>query len=129
MAFRFALSAHTLAARARARLDTCMACCFLNRAADLSHFPTFVTPSAGEVDACGRNCGPLSYACPTSQIVCCARDPFVSDADDAYDADGAKRVPARCAAFMVCCFPLFACMDVIFTLYACARPRSWRRNK
>jgi hypothetical protein len=106
-----------------------MACCFLNRAADLSHFPTFVTPSAGEVDACGRNCGPLSYACPTSQIVCCARDPLVCDADDAYDADGAKRMPARCAAFMVCCFPLFACMDVIFTLYACARPRSWRRNK
>jgi hypothetical protein len=103
-----------------------MACCFLNKDADLTHFPTFVTPSAGETDACGKHCGPISYAFPTTQIVCCARDPYVRDADDAYDADGAKRMPVRCGVFMVLCLPLFALMEVGLTMYACVSPRSYK---
>merc|ERR1712216_654314 len=93
---------------ARAPFTPLMACCFLNKDADLTHFPTFVTPSAGETDACGKHCGPISYAFPTTQIVCCARDPYVSDEDDAYDADGTKRMPARCGVFMILCLPLLA---------------------
>lgn len=111
---------------ARAPFPPLMACCFLNKDADLTHFPTFVTPSAGETDACGKHCGPISYAFPTTQIVCCARDPYVRDADDAYDADGAKRMPVRCGVFMVLCLPLFALMEVGLTMYACVSPRSYK---
>jgi len=101
--------------------------CFVlfNKRADLSDGPTFVVPSAGKEDFCGRNCGPCSHACPLTQLVCCARDPSCTDAEDAYDADADKAMFLRCAVFGTLCLPIFALIDVGMTVLSCFRPSSY----
>ena len=101
--------------------------CFVlfNKRADLSKGPTFVVPSAGKEDFCGRNCGPCSHACPLTQLVCCARDPSCTDAEDAYDADADKAMFLRCAVFGTLCLPIFALIDVGLTVLSCFRPSSY----
>ena len=101
--------------------------CFVlfNKRADLSNGPTFVVPSAGKEDFCGRNCGPCSHACPLTQLVCCARDPSCTDAEDAYDADADKAMFLRCAVFGTLCLPIFALIDVGMTVLSCFRPSSY----
>jgi len=98
----------------------------MNKNADLSAAPTFVVPSAGKEDVCGRNFGPCSHACPLTQLVCCARDPSCTDdAEDAYDADADKAMFLRCAVFGTVCLPIFALIDMGMTIVACFRPSSY----
>ena len=76
----------------------------------------FVTPSAGKKDWCGRNCGPLSFCCMSTQLVLCGRDPNSEDAAYDYDDDANKMMCCRCCWFGVLCFPLCFAIDAVGTV-------------
>ena len=67
----------------------------------------------------------VGRACPLTQLVCCARDPSCTDAEDAYDADADKAMFLRCAVFGTLCLPIFALIDVGMTVLSCFRPSSY----
>ena len=104
-------------------------CIFWNPDADFhNQFPKFVTPSGGKTDRCGRTCGPLSYVCPLTQLICLGRDPKYDqdNVDDAYDDDADKTMCSKCAACAVLCAPLFVLLDVSLSVPPFFQPGSYK---